>query len=98
MNAKLAPRTVTIDSRPRDSYVIGAAWNDMISSYKSSLSCSLLISSLCTGAESRSGVSNLYSMTHDQIRRTGDLEEVQRARHRGHAVIERERVRTDHGK
>ena len=65
----------------------------MISSYKSSLSCSLLISSLCTGAEIRSRVSNLYDMTHNQIRKTGDLEEVQRAHHRGRAVIEREKIR-----
>lgn len=32
-------------------------------------------------------------MTHDQIQRTGDLEGVQRVHHRGHAVIEREKVR-----
>jgi hypothetical protein len=29
-------------------YVIGAGWKDMISSYRSSFSCSRLMSSLCT--------------------------------------------------
>jgi hypothetical protein len=53
--AKVNVETEICVQGPKDSYVIGAAWNDMISSYKSSLSCSLLISSLCTGVEMSRG-------------------------------------------
>ena len=51
--------------------MIGAGWKDMISSYRSSFSCSRLMSSLCTmGKGGLEGALRDRLVTHDRIQRT----------------------------
>jgi hypothetical protein len=65
---------------------MGAGLNDMISSYNSSLSCSRLMSSLCTKIRNENGLyTNKRQMSYDRTRRTRGREEGQRVHLLDHA-------------
>ena len=64
---------------------MGAGRKDMISSYNSSLSCSRLMSSLCTDGRNKVEFALVRTGTYDQTQRTRGREGERRVRRQDHA-------------